>query len=75
MKVAKKAGTKSGNPIGRPRISAAKQSRIRTMRKDGVSYTEIAKKLGLGNPVFLDMRTPKSLAALTNVVPLISQSR
>ena len=26
MKVAKKAGTKSGNPIGRPKISAAKQS-------------------------------------------------
>lgn len=48
MANAKKAGTKSGNPIGRPRISAAKQSRIRRMRKDGVSYAEIAKKLGLG---------------------------
>ena len=48
MKVAKKNGTKSGNPIGRPKISAAKQSRIRQMRKDGVSYAQIARKLSLG---------------------------
>jgi DNA invertase Pin-like site-specific DNA recombinase len=51
MANAKRAGTKSGNPIGRPRISAAKQSRIRTMRKDGVSYARISKQLGLAKSV------------------------
>ena len=45
---AKKAGTKSGNPIGRPKISAAKQSQIRNMREDGASYAQIAKRLKLG---------------------------
>ena len=45
---AKKAGTKSGNPIGRPKISAAKQSQIRNMRNDGASYAQIAKRLKLG---------------------------
>ena len=47
MKKAKATGTKSGAPIGRPRISAAKQSRIRQMRQEGASYAQISKKLGL----------------------------
>ena len=51
MANARRAGTKSGNPIGRPRISAAKQSRIRTMRKDGVSYASISKQLRLAKSV------------------------
>ena len=51
MANAKRAGTKSGNPIGRPRISAAKQSRIRAMRKEGVSYASISKQLGLAKSV------------------------
>jgi len=34
-------------PTARQRCSAAKQSRIWQMRKDGVSYAQIAKKLGL----------------------------
>ena len=45
---AKKAGPKSGNPIGRPKSSAAKQSQIRNMREDGASYAQIAKRLKLG---------------------------
>ena len=51
MANARRAGTKSGNPIGRPRISAAKQSRIRTMRKNSVSYASISKQLGLAKSV------------------------
>ena len=51
MANAKRAGTKSGNPIGRPRISAAKQSKIRSMRKDGVSYARISRQLGLAKSV------------------------
>ena len=48
MANAKKVGTKSGDPIGRPCISAGQQSRIRQRRKEGLSYAGIAKKLGLG---------------------------
>ena len=51
MTNAKRVGTKSGNPIGRPRITAAKQSKIRTMRKAGVSYASISKQLGLAKSV------------------------
>jgi DNA invertase Pin-like site-specific DNA recombinase len=51
MANAKRVGTKSGNPIGRPRITASKQSRIRAMRNDGVSYTSISKQLGLAKSV------------------------
>ena len=51
MKKAKATGTKSGNPIGRPKISATKQSKIRDLRHDGVSYGEISRQLKLAKSV------------------------
>lgn len=47
MAAAKERGTRSGNPIGRPKLTASKVSDMRRLRKDGVSYRQIAKKLGV----------------------------
>ena len=47
MAAAKVRGTRSGNPIGRPKLGASKVSEMRRMRKDGVSYRAIAKKVGV----------------------------
>jgi DNA invertase Pin-like site-specific DNA recombinase len=47
MAVAKQRGTKSGNPIGRPKQTASQVSDMRRLRKQGVSYRQIAKKLGV----------------------------
>ena len=47
MAAAKQRGTKSGNPIGRPKQTASNVSDMRRLRKEGVSYRRIAKKLGV----------------------------
>jgi DNA invertase Pin-like site-specific DNA recombinase len=51
MEKAKTFGTKSGNPIGRPRLGAEQQSRIRSLRRDGKSYGSISKELNLSKSV------------------------
>ena len=51
MEKAKATGTKSGAPIGRPKISATKQSKIRSMRRAGSSYGEICKMLKVSKSV------------------------
>jgi DNA invertase Pin-like site-specific DNA recombinase len=40
--------TKSGNPLGRPRIADAVEARIRELRAEGVGLIKIAKTLGIG---------------------------
>jgi len=45
---AKANGTKSGAPIGRPRVSAEKEAAIRAMRAEGKGMTAIQKALGVG---------------------------
>lgn len=44
---AKQRGTKSGNPIGRPKQTASNVSDMRRLRKEGVSFRQIAKRLGV----------------------------
>ena len=46
MANARREATRGGAPIGCPRISASKP-KIRQLRKDGASYAQIAKELGL----------------------------
>jgi DNA invertase Pin-like site-specific DNA recombinase len=45
---ARKSGTKSGNPIGRPVVSAAVEDRIRKLRADGLGMIKIAAQAGCG---------------------------
>jgi DNA invertase Pin-like site-specific DNA recombinase len=45
---ARKNGTKSGNPIGRPTVADDVEERIRALRAEGVGMVKIAKKLGCG---------------------------
>jgi DNA invertase Pin-like site-specific DNA recombinase len=45
---ARQSGTKSGKPIGRPRISAAKERTIRAQLEKGTGILKTAKKLGVG---------------------------
>src|SRR3954470_9921270 len=40
--------TKSGNPLGRPRIADTVEARIRELRAEGVGVIKIAKTLGIG---------------------------
>lgn len=48
MAKAKERGTKSGNPIGRPAVSAEIEDRIRALRADGLGMLKIAKSAGCG---------------------------
>jgi len=45
---ARARGTRSGRPIGRPRVSAAVEDRIRRGRRNGLGKQRIAKELGVG---------------------------
>lgn len=45
---AKKSGTKSGNPIGRPAVPAAIENRIRELRAKGLGMLKIATQAGCG---------------------------
>lgn len=45
---AKAKGTRSGNPIGRPVVSAAIEDRIRELRAEGVGMLKIATRAGCG---------------------------
>jgi len=45
---AKAKGTKSGNAIGRPTVSAAIEDRIRELRADGMGMLRIAREAGCG---------------------------
>ena len=45
MAAAKQRGTRSGNPIGRPKQTASQVSDMRRLRKEGLSYRQIAKRL------------------------------
>ena len=51
MDKAKALGTRSGAPIGRPRITAEQQSGIRSLRREGRSYREISERLELSKSV------------------------
>lgn len=48
MARAKAKGTKSGNAIGRPAVSAATEDRIRALRADGMGMLKIAAQAGCG---------------------------
>lgn len=45
---AKAKGTKSGNPIGRPAVSAKIEDRIRVLRAEGLGMLKVAKLVGCG---------------------------
>jgi DNA invertase Pin-like site-specific DNA recombinase len=45
---AKAKGTKSGNPIGRPAVSADTEDRIRELRVEGHGMLKVAKMVGCG---------------------------
>ena len=62
MEKAKTFGTRSGAPIGRPRITAEQQSSIRALRREGNSYGQIASELSLSKSVVY--RYAKRLTAL-----------
>ena len=51
MDKAKALGTRSGAPIGRPRITAEQQSSIRSLRREGRTYREISEELELSKSV------------------------
>jgi DNA invertase Pin-like site-specific DNA recombinase len=55
---AKKSGTKSGNPIGRPSVSAAIEDRIRELRADGLGILRIASHAGCGVSVVQRVLAP-----------------
>ena len=46
---AKKHGTKSGKPPGRPKISDAKRRKILTVRRQGKGFNKIAREVGVGS--------------------------
>ncbi len=45
---AKERGTKSGRPIGRPRVSGAVERKVKALRRKGTGKRRIAKELGIG---------------------------
>ena len=48
---AREKGTRSGRPIGRPRIDVAKERRIRELRRNGLGMLKIARDVGVGASV------------------------
>lgn len=48
MAKAKAKGTKSGNPIGRPKLPAKVEARIRSLRAEGLGMLKIAKTARCG---------------------------
>ena len=48
MRKAAERGTKSGNPIGRPRVGAETEKRIRHLLKAGTGINKTARTVGVG---------------------------
>ena len=48
---ARDKGTRSGRPIGRPRVEISKEHRIRELRRKGVALLKIAREVGCGTSV------------------------
>jgi DNA invertase Pin-like site-specific DNA recombinase len=48
---ARDKGTRSGRPIGRPRVEISKEHRIRELRRKGVGLLKIAREVGCGTSV------------------------
>jgi len=48
---AREKGTRSGRPIGRPRVAVGKESRIRALRRKGLGILKIAREVGVGASV------------------------
>jgi len=51
MARAHEKGTRSGRPIGRPRIDVARERRIRELRRKGLGMLKIAREVGVGASV------------------------
>lgn len=47
LEFARRQGTRSGRPIGRPRV-VFRRDRVRELRADGLSWSQIALQLGIG---------------------------
>ncbi|MBL6947727.1 MAG: helix-turn-helix domain-containing protein, partial [Rhodospirillales bacterium] len=45
---AKKHGTKSGKPLGRPKVTGKTEKAVLTARADGTGKRKIARQLGIG---------------------------
>lgn len=41
--------TKTGNPVGRPRIAIAKEREIKNLREEGIAILKIAERVGVGS--------------------------
>jgi DNA invertase Pin-like site-specific DNA recombinase len=48
---ARDKGTRSGRPIGRPRVAVVKERRIRELRRKGLGILRIAREVGVGASV------------------------
>ncbi len=48
LKRAREQGTRSGRPIGRPRVSNAVERKVRALRRKGTGKRKIAGVLGIG---------------------------
>lgn len=60
---AKESGTKSGNPIGRPKTDASKEKRIRKLLGQGIGKVKIAGMVGVGTGTV--QRIARELAGIT----------
>ena len=65
MARAKAKGTKSGNAIGRPSVSAAIEDRIRELRAEGLGMLKIATRAGCGVSVVQRVLAAQRLKART----------
>jgi len=46
---ARKTGTKSGRPFGRPKVSSAVERKVQALRRQGIGMLSIAKQVGIGS--------------------------
>ena len=63
MARAKLHGTKSGKPIGRPEVGAAKVAKIKAMRASGVGILKTARQCGVGTSVVQRLETGPELGS------------
>jgi DNA invertase Pin-like site-specific DNA recombinase len=57
---ARDKGTRSGRPIGRPRVDVTKERRIRELRRRGLGMLKIAREVGVGASVVQRVLAPRA---------------
>jgi DNA invertase Pin-like site-specific DNA recombinase len=56
---AKRTGTKSGRPIGRPKVSLEIERKVRALRRRGYGLVKIGRELGIGTRTAQRIAAPK----------------